>query len=236
MTHRFSQGILDQKAAGLLPVIPDIKRFSPGEGTLLGARRAEDYAACLLEAGARVVSVVTEKKRYGGSPDMLTRVASLGLPVLRKDFLTTRDGIHDSLSMGASAVLLIASLYNDERELAALYDYALALGLEPLVETHNAAELCMAERLRAGLIGINNRDISVFEQDGGTVSTTEALCRLTPENAIVISESGIQTPQDVYRAVCAGADAALVGTALLRDPAALYRALTNQTFPATPIL
>ena len=234
MTHPFSQAVLGQKASGLLPVIPDIKRCSPGEGALLGARRAEDYAACLQAAGARAVSVVTERARYGGSSDMLGRVAALGLPVLRKDFLTTRDGIRDSHAMGASAVLLIASHIGCEHELAALYNCALELGLEPLVETHNAAELAMAKRLRAGLIGINNRDIGAFEQGGGTVSTTEALCRLAPEGAVVVSESGILTPQDARRAVCAGADAVLVGTALLRarDPAALYRALTNQPCPA----
>ncbi len=128
--------------------------------------------------------------------------------------------------MGASAVLLIASHIGCEHELAALYNCALELGLEPLVETHNAAELAMAKRLHAGLIGINNRDIGAFEQDGGTVSTTEALCRLAPEDAVVVSESGILTPQDARRAVRAGADAVLIGTALLRarDPAALYRA------------
>lgn len=230
MKHRFTQAILGQKEASLLPVIPDIKRCSPGEGMLLGTRRAEDYAACLQAAGARAVSVVTERAHYDGSADMLERVAALGLPALRKDFLTTRDGILDSRSMGASAVLLIASLFDSERELAALYEYALALELEPLIETHSAAELAAAKKLRAGLIGINNRDISVFEQDGGTVSTTETLCRLAPEHAVIISESGILTPQDARRAVCAGADAMLVGTALLRapDPAKLYRALTNQ--------
>lgn len=230
MPRRFSQGIVDQKKTGILPVIPDIKVRSPGEGILLGGRPAEDYAAVLHTAGARVFSVVTESERYGGSPRLLARVAALGLPVLRKDFLTTRGDIRDSLGMGASAVLLISSLYEDERRLAALYEYALELGLEPFVETHSEAELSIAKKLRAALVGINNRDIAVLEQDGGTVTTTETLCRCVPENALLVSESGILTAQDARRAAKAGADAILVGTALLRaqDPAALYRALSEE--------
>ena len=229
MQRPFSQSILDQKMTGVLSVIPDIKIRSPGEGELLGKRCAKDYAAALQAAGARAVSVVTESTRYGGSPSLLTRVAALGMPVLRKDFLTTREGIRESLSMGASAVLLIASICESEAQLAALYTYALELGLDPLVEVHSEAELFAAKKLRAGLVGINNRDIGVFEQDNGTVSTTETLCRLAPKNAVVISESGILEIQDAHRAAKAGADAILVGTALLRasDPAALYRALAE---------
>lgn len=227
MPHCFSENLRAQKMTGMLPVIPDIKVRSPGEGELLVARRAEDYAACLQAAGARVCSVVTEAERYGGSPDLLSRVAAVGMPVLRKDFLTTRAGIRDSLSMGASAVLLIASLFEKESQIAALHDYALELGLEPFFETHNAMELSIAKKLRAGLVGINNRDIGIFEQDCGTVSRTETLSRLAPEGALLVSESGILTLQDARRAAQAGADAVLIGTALLRakDPAALYRAL-----------
>ena len=160
MQRPFSQSILDQKMTGVLPVIPDIKIRSPGEGELLGKRCAKDYAAALQAAGARAVSVVTESTRYGGSPSLLTRVAALGMPVLRKDFLTTREGIRESLSMGASAVLLIASICESEAQLAALYTYALELGLDPLVEVHSEAELFAAKKLRAGLVGINNRDIA----------------------------------------------------------------------------
>ena len=80
MQRPFSQSILDQKMTGVLPVIPDIKIRSPGEGELLGKRCAKDYAAALQAAGARAVSVVTESTRYGGSPSLLTRVAALGMP------------------------------------------------------------------------------------------------------------------------------------------------------------
>ena len=134
MQRPFSQSILDQKMTGVLPVIPDIKIRSPGEGELLGKRCAKDYAAALQAAGARAVSVVTESTRYGGSPSLLTRVAALGMPVLRKDFLTTREGIRESLSMGASAVLLIASICESEAQLAALYTYALSWGWIPLLK------------------------------------------------------------------------------------------------------
>lgn len=231
MNGRFSEALLGQQAAGFFPVIPDMKVRSPGEGALLGDRRVEDYAAGLQAAGACVFSVVTERSRYGGSPDLLSKVAALGLPVLRKDFLTTREELRESLAMGASAVLLIASFYENETELAALYEHALELGLEPLLETHTEQELNLAHRLHARLVGINNRDIRVFEQDDGTVTTTESLCRLAPAQAFLISESGILTAQDARRAKKAGADAVLVGTALLRahDPAACYRALSGQT-------
>nr|MDD6336017.1 indole-3-glycerol-phosphate synthase [bacterium] len=209
------------------PVIPDIKLRSPGEGELLAQGGAAAYARSMAGCGAPVLSVVTEGPHYGGSPCLLKQVAqSSGLPVLRKDFIRTPQHIMASRDMGASAVLLILSTI-EEGSLPALLACAAACGLDALVETHTPAQMHLAAACGARLIGINNRDITRWETDGGTVATTQQLVSLAPEGAFIVSESGIRGPQDVRRALLAGAHAALVGTALLQspDPAALYRQL-----------
>lgn len=210
-------------------VIPDIKCRSPKEGDLMGRRTPAAVARALIAAGAPVLSVVTEEHHFGGSKALLREIAALGVPVLRKDFLKTRQEIRETKELGASAVLLMYACLDDEA-LAALYQEAKSIGLDVLVEAHTAGELQKAAALGAKLIGINNRDIGILEQDDGTVRLTEALARHKPEGCLLISESAIHTPADVRRAVKAGADAALVGTALLRaeEPGLLYQKMCRK--------
>lgn len=214
-------------AAGKFPVIPDLKPVSPAEGPLFPARDIALYASQLVNAGACVLSVVTEPVQFGGSMEQLRHVAeSACVPVLRKDFIRTRRDVDETANAGAAAILLICACLS-RSAISELYLYALEKGLEPLVETHTEEELLFASSLGAELIGINNKDILRLEKDGGTVAATAALARNKPAGAMLISESGIMNAADVRTAAASGADAVLVGTSIWKadDPFAFYRKL-----------
>ena len=237
---KFSTALLNQKATGTIPVIPDIKCVSPKHGDLLRGRCPVETAKRLKNAGAAVLSVVTEPKDFGGSLELLHNIVdTTGLPILRKDFITSTDDLKISLDNGAAAILLMCATQT-EKSLFELYEAALQLGLEPLVETHTLAEMQLARKLGATvagrsnaapfLVGINNRDITQLERDDGTVTNTRNLAEFAPENVVLISESGIHTPQEARQAIDAGADAVLVGTALWQaaDMAAFYQQLCGR--------
>lgn len=197
-------------------VIPDIKCYSPKEGDLMKGRSPVEYAKALCRAGAPVLSVVTEPKEFHGSLEMLRSIAdAVNVPVLRKDFIHTVKDLEETVEAGASAILLMCSCLEKD-ELVMLYHAALELGLDPFVETHVAEDFELVRELSAKLVGINNRDILVLERDNGNVSNTEMLAKLVPEDAFLVSESSIENPDQVRRAIAAGSNAALVGTAILR--------------------
>lgn len=225
---RFLDALQNAKEQGKQIVITDIKRFSPKEGELLGGRGAGEYAKTLVAAGAPVVSVVTEEKEFHGSLEMLKEVASaVDVPILRKDFIHTKEDLQETLDYGASAILLMCSCL-EEDELEYLYYQALELGLDPFVETHKEEDFALVRKLGAKLVGINNRDILKLEKDDGDVSLTERLSKLVPEDAFLVTESSIKNPDEVRRAIRSGADAALVGTAIAKagDAALYYKMLT----------
>lgn len=212
-----------------LPVIPDIKKMSPKEGDLLKGRDPVKMAKALAAAGAPVLSVVTEQIHFGGSPQLLSSIVSATqLPVLRKDFITKEEQLQESVDLGASAVLLIASMVAKDR-LAGMIEKSLKLDLEPLLETHDAGEIALFNKLSLDIIGINNRRILELEMDDGSVSTTEELIGLVRSGTFVISESSIASVFDIRRAAAAGAHAVLVGTAILQAPdtVAMYRSLSE---------
>ncbi len=223
---RFSSELEKRKAAGFLTVIPDLKRKSPKEGELFKDRELRELAEALQRAGAPVLSVVTEPRHFEGSLAMLKEAAATGLPVLRKDFIKTEKDIEETAAAGAAAVLLIVSML-DEETLAHFFTKCGSCGLDALVEVHNAAELEIVNQLGPKLVGINNRDILRLEKDNGTVANTAALAPLVKRPALVISESAISDREDVRQAGAAGANAVLVGTALLQaaDIGAKYREL-----------
>jgi indole-3-glycerol phosphate synthase len=174
----------------------------------------------LVEAGACALSVVTEPRRFGGSLQILRRVCeAIKVPVLQKDFFSTGEQIEESKKQKAAAVLLILATTSDPLA-SALYRRARELGLEVVVEIHTRHELERALVLSPTIIGINNRDILSLETDSGDVRVTEELAPLVPEGIVKISESSLQTEEDIQRAIEAGADAVLVGTAILKagDP------------------
>ncbi|MEN6389175.1 MAG: indole-3-glycerol-phosphate synthase [Syntrophomonas sp.] len=228
-SHSFSSALRARYNTGKIPVIPDIKCRSPKEGDLMQGRDPVQLARALAAAGAPVLSVVSEPDYFGGSTELLKRVVqSIPLPVLRKDFIKTPSQLQETADLGAHAVLLIASMLEKE-QLFNLVDYALQLGLEPLVETHNADEVALFNEFDLPIAGINNRNIVELELDEGSVSHTESLIRLIKPGVLVISESSISSPADVERAVNAGAHAVLVGTAILKapNPVVIYHNLSE---------
>ncbi|GAB6174374.1 indole-3-glycerol phosphate synthase TrpC [Paradesulfitobacterium aromaticivorans] len=226
---KFSTALWNQYHSGKIPVIPDIKSRSPQEGDLLQGRDPVKFAQALEAAGAPALSVVTEPRYFEGSPELLQRIAlATSLPVLRKDFINSRVQLQESVDLGASAVLLIASMLEKKR-LFQLIEDALMLGLEPLVETHNESEIISTNELKLNIIGINNRNIVELEMDDGSVNNTEKLASLVRPEVLVVSESSISSSADVQRALAAGAHAVLVGTAILqaKDPVEMYRSLSK---------
>ena len=162
--------------------------------------------------------MLTDERYFGGRLDYLEKVRrAVALPLLRKDFVVDAYQIDEAKLWGADAVLLIVAAFGGPSgvdELARLRRYAAERGLDALVEAHDAAELELALAAGADLVGINNRDLRSFEVDLGV---TERLAKRVPEGVVLVAESGIFTPQDVARLETAGADAFLVGEALMRE-------------------
>jgi len=194
------------------PVIAEIKPKSPSAGVLgqgldVGAR------AIAYEAGGAVgISVLTEPDYFGGDLENLTNARqNVRLPVLRKDFIVDNYQIHESATYGADAVLLIVSCLGD-----GLLDFLGSvkdLALEALVECHSKSEVEMAVAAGATLIGVNNRDLKTMKID---LNITKELAKYVPNDRILVSESGINTADDVRFLLGAGAQAVLVGTALMK--------------------
>ena len=212
----FSDAIRNSRNKDCVPLIVDIKPFSPRDGDLLKQRKPADLARLAEQAGACAVSVVTEASHFGGSTAMLREVAqACSLPVLQKDFFATTPHITESYEAGASAVLIIMANTSDTVALG-LYREARRLGMEAVVEIHTLAELKRALELDPTMIGINNRDILRLETDTGDVGVTETLAPAVPKEILTISESSLRSRDDIRRAIAAGADAVLVGTAVLQ--------------------
>ncbi|MBQ9031486.1 MAG: hypothetical protein IJ106_16445 [Parasporobacterium sp.] len=228
---KFLEALNNRKAQGMVPLIPDIKCFSPKDGELLKGRDPAELAMQLVKAGAPALSVVTEQKEFHGSMEILSAVCrSVSVPVLRKDFITCEKDLEETRSAGAQAILLMVSCLGEER-LTQLYHAARRLGLTPFVETHTLRELEFAKGLKAPLIGINNRDILVLERDDGTVTHAGRLLReAKEEGSFYVVESALKDGDDVRRALKSGADGVLVGTAILNapDPVRRYRTMTRR--------
>ena len=225
----FLDALRARAGAGFVPVIPDIKMISPAEGPLFAQRDPAEAAKALVKAGAPVLSVVTEERHFGGSMALLRSIIrEAGVPVLRKDFIQSAADVEATAACGASAVLLICAAMPEDL-LRECFAAARDLGLDALVEAHTASELNFAASLGCPLLGVNNRDILALEKDVGTVARTAELAALKPPGAFLVSESGLQSPADVRRAMAGGADGVLVGTAIwhAEDPFAFYDALSR---------
>ena len=165
--------------------------------------------------GASAISVLTEPRHFLGDDRYLEEIAdAVSTPVLRKDFIIDEYQVYRAREIGASAVLLIASILND-RQLADYRELAESLGMSALVETHTADEVERAVSSGASVVGVNNRDLRTFRVDiGNSLRLRERI----PDGVICVSESGISTPEDVRRLSDAGFDAVLVGDAFMRSP------------------
>ena len=195
-------------------VIAEVKRRSPSRGEIRPDFDPVGCAKAYADAGAAAISVLTDEHFFGGRLDYLDGVRrAVPLPLLRKDFVVDAYQIDEARVAGADAVLLIAAALCAEA-LIDLRARALALGMDALIEIHDEEELERALGSGADLIGINNRDLRSFETDLGV---TERLAPGIPKGIVVVSESGIFTPEDVVRLTDAGAHALLIGESLMRE-------------------
>jgi indole-3-glycerol phosphate synthase len=198
-------------------VIAEVKRSSPSKGQLADIADPAALAAEYEAGGAAAISVLTERRRFGGSLDDLMHVRrAVDIPVLRKDFIVTAYQLFEARAAGADLVLLIVAALSDA-ELVSLIERASSIGLTPLVETHTADEVRRAVDAGAQVIGVNARNLQNLEVDPGTFAR---LAPLVPDRVIKIAESGVRGPRDVIDLARAGADVVLVGEALVtgRDP------------------
>jgi indole-3-glycerol phosphate synthase len=194
-------------------IVAEIKRASPSVGLIARNFDPAGISADYESAGADAISVLTEADHFLGDLAYLDAVrAQTSRPLLRKDFLTSPYQIAQSAAYGADAVLLIVAGLDDER-LRSLAAEATRFALDVLFEVHDDDDLRRVLLLRPALIGINNRDLRTFETDLGV---TEHLLPAIPTGTLVISESGVQTPQDVAYLHACGAHAFLVGESLMR--------------------
>ena len=205
--------------SGDVGVIAEVKRRSPAKGALAAitdpAALARDYEA----GGARVISVLTEQRRFGGSLDDLAAVrAAVDVPVLRKDFIVSAYQLWEARAHGADLALLIVAAL-EQNALVALVERAESIGLTPLVEVHDEAEAERAIAAGARVVGVNARNLRTLEVDRGVFAR---LAPQLPNTVIKIAESGVRGPHDVIAYASAGADAVLVGESLVtgRDPRA----------------
>ncbi len=203
--------------AAPLAVIAEVKRSSPSKGALADIPDPSALAAQYAAGGASAISVLTERRRFNGSLADLEAVrAAVDTPLLRKDFIVTDYQLWEARAAGADlALLIVASLTDDE--LTALMATAKSLGLTALVEVHTPDETRRAVDAGAFLIGVNNRNLQTLDVD---LAQFERLVGLIPGNVVKVAESGILSVDDVRRVSDAGADAILVGEALVKhgDP------------------
>lgn len=217
-----------RRADGRLAVISEIKRRSPSAGAIKEGVSALEQARRYQAAGADALSVLTDLKYFGGTLADLREVTAHfattppARPCIRKDFMVHPIQVIQAREAGASAILIIVRALTDA-DIATLFAAANAAGLDALFEIHNEAELDRAVAHRARIIGVNNRDLAIFQTDLGL---SERLIPRFPRDVIAVSESGIHTPADAARARACGAHAALIGEALMKapDPAALLAA------------
>ena len=198
-------------------VIAEVKRASPSKGALAAIADPAALAADYEAGGARVISVLTEKRRFGGSLADLAAVRDVvQIPVLRKDFVVSSYQLWEARAYGADLVLLIVAAL-DQNALVSLVERAQSIGLVPLVEVHTAAELGRALAAGATVIGVNARDLATLEVDRSVFAT---LAPRIPAGVIKIAESGVRGPHDLLAYAAAGADAVLVGESLVtgKDP------------------
>src|SRR5437764_4330171 len=194
-------------------VIAEIKKASPSAGVIAKSFDPVEIAKKYERDGANAISVLTDSKFFQGSLEHLRNVRSaVSLPVLRKDFIWDRAQLAESAANGADAILLIVTALTQD-QLVRLLKSAKDFRLDTLVEVHSIDELQRALEAGAEIVGINNRNLATFDVD---LAVTEEICREVPDEIVLVSESGIKTPQDVARLKACGVDAVLVGEALMR--------------------
>lgn len=224
-------------AAPALPVIPrlnadgvqliaEVKRSSPSKGALAQIADPAALACAYAEGGAAAISVLTEQRRFSGSLADLSAVrAAVDIPVLRKDFMVDEYQFWEARAYGADIVLLIVAAL-DQATLTSFLRLSRELGMTPLVEVHDEAETERAIAAGADVIGVNARDLKTLEVDRAVFAR---VAPLIPETCVRIAESGVRSALDVVEYGLAGADAVLVGEALVTgaDPRSSAQAMIH---------
>lgn len=209
----FVQSIKNKLEQGETAVIAEVKKASPSKGLLRENFVPADIAVSYQAGGAACLSVLTDQDFFQGSEAYLMQArAACSLPVIRKDFIVDPYQVYEARAMGADCILLIVAALEDT-VLNALYQLAMELGLDVLVEVHDADELERALRLQLALVGINNRDLRTFET---SLQTTVNLLDRIPDGVIVVSESGIHQPEDIMMLKEHGVHTFLIGEAFMR--------------------
>lgn len=201
-------------AAGQTAVIAEVKKASPSKGLLRENFQPAEIAASYQAGGATCLSVLTDKDFFQGDERYLQQArAACSLPILRKDFIVAPYQVYEARVIDADCILLIVSALND-KALAELHELATKLGMDVLVEVHDAEELQRALKLDLSLVGINNRNLRTFET---SLQTTVGLLADIPEGVTVVSESGIHKVADIAMLKAHNVNTFLIGEAFMRQ-------------------
>jgi indole-3-glycerol phosphate synthase len=215
------------KDASRVNIIAEFKRASPSKGSIRGDATPRETAQAYERGGARAISVLTEQDHFRGSLADLCEVKdATRLPVLRKDFIVEEYQVFESATVGADALLLIVAALEDDALARLLHLAEDELGLDALVEVHDACEMLRATRAGATLIGVNNRNLRTFDV---ALETSVSLVSQAPAGALLVSESGIGDAGDIARLQACGFSAFLIGETLMRAgrPETALRELSN---------